>query len=255
MNCIICDKENEAKSIEHIVSESFGNKTYSVERNAVCDVCNSRFSKAEKKALSHSIFVMERARLGIAAKSGKSAKGQIGDLQIEGHPEFIKNRVGLKGLESKDLINHNPEKNTYDIVVPSFDKSEDGTSKLLLKMGLESLYKSKKSIFAKYNFTESKNFLTDKNNSDWPFITCQYSHPNFHSIPTYTDKYLLNNIYCKLLYQEFDEDTLLFKFKYGAIEMMINLLNRNIQWIQYHLQFGNSPSLYPKYYLKKLIKK
>ncbi len=27
-NCIFCDEENDAQSIDHIVSESFGNKSY-----------------------------------------------------------------------------------------------------------------------------------------------------------------------------------------------------------------------------------
>lgn len=122
MNCIICDTSNQALSIEHIVSESFGNKKYTTQRSVVCDSCNARLSRAERKALSHTIFVMERARLGIAAKSGKAAKGSIGVLDIEGSPDFKKNEVGIKGLQRDDFINHNPQKNTYEIIVPSFDK-------------------------------------------------------------------------------------------------------------------------------------
>ena len=70
--CIFCNKENQAKSIEHIVSESFGNKQYIVERGRVCDDCNSRFSKFEGEALSNTVFVMERAIFGIETKKGKT---------------------------------------------------------------------------------------------------------------------------------------------------------------------------------------
>lgn len=77
MECIFCDAPNDAKSIEHIISESFGSKDYVMPRSTVCDNCNNRFSKFEDKALSNSIFVFERARLGVVTKKGKNVKGQV----------------------------------------------------------------------------------------------------------------------------------------------------------------------------------
>ena len=74
MKCIICDSEDESKSVEHIVSESFGNKEYVMQKGEVCDICNGRFSKCEQSALSNSVFVMERARFGVESKKGRTAK-------------------------------------------------------------------------------------------------------------------------------------------------------------------------------------
>ena len=119
-------------------------------------------------------------------------------------------------------------------------------------MGIESLFTSQIEIFNKYSFSVLKNFLTGKTNLDWPFITAKYPHPLFKSVPKYNDKYLLSKIHCSLLYMEFNEATLLFKFKYGVVEMIINLLNREINWVPYFLQFGNVVNIHPEYYQKKL---
>ena len=84
MKCIICDKENESQSIEHIVPESLGNKSYIMVKGSICDSCNRGFSTFEKKALGNSVLLMERARQGIPSKKGKTAKGEIKGLGIEG---------------------------------------------------------------------------------------------------------------------------------------------------------------------------
>jgi hypothetical protein len=86
--CIFCDKDNYAESLEHIVPESFGNKLYVMEKGKVCDICNGRFSKSEGISLANSIFVMERARFGIVTKKGKNVKGKVNDLKIKGDEKF-----------------------------------------------------------------------------------------------------------------------------------------------------------------------
>jgi hypothetical protein len=196
---------------------------------------------------------MERARHAIVTKKGRNAKGTIGKMHIVGSPNFSKNIVQISGIKPQDVVSHNPETNTYKVLIQSFDKNENAASKLLLKMGFESIYESQKhTLFNKYKFSELTDFLTSKNNTDWPFITCQYQHEGFKSIARFSDNKYLNDLRCKLLYREIDPETLLFKFKYGAVEMITNLINRNLKWVPEYLALGNSPSLYPKHFIKKI---
>lgn len=252
MTCIFCDNENSAKSVEHIVSESFGNKDYVIEKGKVCDDCNGRFSKFEGVALTNSVFVMERARFGIETKKGRNAKGQIGDLKIEGDEDFRKYFITVKGKAT--LHDFDPTTNTGKIYISSFDKSEVATSKLLLKTGLESIYASKRDVFNKHDFSELKAFLTSKVNTDWPFMTTDYEIGKFQSVPEYTDKYKLTKIRCLLTYLEVDDKTLLFKFKYGGIPMTINLLNRNLDWILSTSKQDDKATVFPEHFRTKLKK-
>jgi hypothetical protein len=249
MICIFCDTENSATSIEHIVSESLGNKDYIIEKGKVCDECNGKFSKFENTALSNSIFVMERARFAIETKKGKSAKGKIGELEILGNENFKKGLVTFKG-EKIIFNNFNPETNIGSLTVATFDKSEVSVSKLLLKIGLESMYSSRRDVFKKYDFKDLKCFLTSKTNIDWPFVNTNYEFKKFQSVPRYTDKYKLKKRRCELKYLEFDDNILLFKFKYGGVYMTINLLNRNLDWIEL-LPNEEKKYAFPEHYRNK----
>lgn len=254
MTCIFCDKVNEAKSVEHIVSESFGNKFYVMEKRKVCDVCNSKFSKFEKVALSNSVFIMERARFGMETKKGKNAKGKLKELTIEGHPDFLEQHIYVKGISKENFKNFDPKTGVGELFVSSFDKSEVATSKLLLKIGLESLYTSRKKIYLKYNFNELTEFLLSNATYDWPFITTDAEFDKFDSIPRFDVKHKLNKIKCSLKYLEVDNKTLLFKFKYGDIPMIINLLSRNSEWILKTIEIDSKASVYPIHIGKKILK-
>lgn len=254
MNCIFCDRENDAKSIEHIVSESFGNKLYVMKKGEVCDECNLRFSKFEATALSNSVFVMERARFGIVTKKGRTAKGKVDDLTIEGDDDFRKNYLNVTGLNIDNFKDFDPNTNTGTLYIKTFDKSEVATSKLLLKVGLESIFKSQKTIFRKYDFKELKDYLLTKNNNDFPFLTTDFELKKFKSVPICTDKYLLKKNHCELKFLELNSETLLFKFKYGAVAMTINLINRNLEWIKEVKKSSTMANLYPMHYEKKLTK-
>lgn len=252
MGCIFCNKFNEAKSIEHIVPESFGNKKYVMQKGEVCDDCNHRFSKFENTALSKSIFVMERSRFGVASKKGRTAKGIVNGLIIEGDTDFEKNILNIGGLNSQNFKNFDPITKKGNLIIKTFDKSEESTSKLLLKMGLEAVFKSQKVIFKKYDFNDLKAYLSTHNNTDWPFLTTDFELGKFHSIPRYTDKYLLKQNHCELKYSEISNDTLLFKFKYGAVSMIINLIDRNLKWIKENMKNDVMAGLCPEHYLSKI---
>ena len=111
--CIICDSKNDSKSIEHIIPESLGNQHYTLEKGELCDKCNNLFSKFENKALSNSVFLMERARFAVKTKKGKTAKGKIDNLEIEGNKKFKKNHVEIKGLNNDNFKNYNPKSTTF----------------------------------------------------------------------------------------------------------------------------------------------
>ncbi len=254
MKCIICDSENTAKSIEHIVPESFGNKQYIMKRGTICDNCNSRFSKFEGKALSNSIFAVERARFAIPTKKGKNVKGKIGKFKVKGDEEFRKQHITLEGLEKEDLKNYDPEKETHQIRIESFDKSEVATSRFLLMLGIESIYKSKNRLYEKYDFTELKNYLINKSNKDWGFITNQKNPLIFISIPQGRLLKYLKGINCELKFNNEYEDELLFHFKYGGVGMTINLLNRELKWVDDYKEKYKEIIIFPQHLDKKYNK-
>ena len=255
MTCIFCEKENEAQSVEHIVPESFGNKKYTMQKGKVCDDCNGKFSKFEGTASANSIFVMERAKFGIETKKGKNVKGKVNALAIEGDKNFRKRLITVKGLNDENFIDFDPSTRIGKLKIMSFDKSEVATSKLLLKIGLESIYTSQRTQFNKYDFADLKGFLTAKNNINWPFLTTDFEVQKFNSVPKFIDKHLLKKNKCELKFAEINDDTLLFKFKYGAIAMIINLLNRNLDWIQVYLHNAPKAMLYPQHFRNKLFDK
>ena len=250
MKCIFHDQVKPANSIEHIVSESFGNSRYVITKGAVCDECNSKFSKFERKALSNSIFAFERARLGIKTKKGKTVKGKVENLEVEGDLNFTPQIVTIKGLDSASAQNYDPEKGTLQILVPSFDKSEEAAAKLVLKMGLESLFQSQLQLFKKLNLQEAKDYLLNKNTKDWPFILSNYEPTKFKSIPAKSDKYELGIKKIKLEYLELDENNFIVRFVFGEITLAINLLNRDPTWMDEFKINDKLGQVYPKHYRK-----
>jgi len=249
--CIFCDIENDSKSTEHIVPESLGNSDYILEKSKVCDSCNNRFSRFEAKALSNTIFLMERARFGRRTKKGKNAKGKVDKLSIEGDKNFTRNLLTVKGLDSENFINFNPETGQGDLIVKPFDKSEVATSKLLLKMGIESLFTSQKKIYMSYDFTDLRDYLLAKTNKDWPFVTNGKQQIKFEDIPQYSIKYKLSKMRVRLRYLEYDSNSLLFKFTYGCVTMIINLLNRDTTWMKDYNKKVQNLFIYPRHFANK----
>lgn len=152
MECIFCLKENEAKSIEHIVSESLGNTMYLMQRGAVCDTCNNKFAKFEREALSSTIFLMQRARMDIPNKKGSAAHGTLGGIGIQRNKNLEKHLVTLNGLPKEEIRDFDPKTGTFKLRLPTFEKNEVAVSKTLLKIGMEALYTSRRKIFKKYDF-------------------------------------------------------------------------------------------------------
>lgn len=254
MECIFCNSRKIANSVEHIVPESFGNKVYVMQKGKVCDLCNGRFSKFEDTALTNSIFIMERARFGVETKKGQNAKGKINGLIIEGDILKRPNYLTVKGLTAENLKDFNPKTEGGHLVVSSFSKSEVAASKLVLKIGFESIYTSQRPIFKKYEFKELKDFLTTKTNNDWPFLITDFEVEKFRSVARFYHKFYLKNIHCDLKYLEVNESVLLFKFKYGKIAITLNLINRNLNWVKTALAEDSKATLFPEHFKNKLEK-
>ncbi|MGE8536655.1 MAG: HNH endonuclease [Chryseobacterium sp.] len=252
MNCIFCNNENKATSVEHIIPESFGNKKYLMTRSSVCDACNAKFSKFEGKALSNSVFVFERARLGIKSKKGKNVKGKVEDLEVEGNKEFKKQIITVKGLDSKSVENYDKENGTLQMIVSSFDKSEEAGAKLILKMGIEALYTSDFNLYNNLDINEARDYLLAKNTKDWPVIISDYEPSKFKSIPKMDIKYELGIKQIKLEYLQLNENVLLVRFKFGGVIMMVNILNRDTNWITEFKTNDSLTQIYPKHYRDKI---
>ena len=253
MICIICGEENDAKAREHIVSEAFGNKDYIMPLGAVCDACNNKFSAFEGKAVSQTVFVMERSRMGIPTKKGGAASGSVGGLKIKGNGELTKNLVEMQGLTSDMVQNFDPVKGTFQVIIPTFDGTAVPTSKLLLKMALESLYVSRRKIYEKYDFSDLRAFLLNPAGADWPFMTTNAEVTPFISVPTFIDRYKLSGIRCTLRVSEVSDKVFLFKFKYGAVAMVINLLdNKGLLWMKAYQDADPKTMIYPEHFRVKL---
>ena len=238
MTCIFCDTIFTKSSIEHIVPESLGNLHYVLQANIVCDSCNNNFSKWEDKAITRSHLAFIRIKNAIKTKKGNPSSLQIGTIKALGSNRFEKDLIKINGAEKEEII------------IQDFDKSEMATSKVLLKIGFEALYKSNIKLFSHFNFTQLKKHLTKKDNKDWPFLTSHKQYYNFKSIPSFTDKYNLNKIKCKLMYDEISDKILLFSFKYDYWILTSNLLNRDYSWTTPYFENDLSASLYPIHFKK-----
>lgn len=139
--------------------------------------------------------------------------------------------------------------------VKQFLRSDLGYgSRFLLKMGFESLFKSQRKLFLKYDFTDLLEYLNNQSNTDWPFIRGNIDHYKFMDIARFGDKYNLSKIGCHLRYSEF-ENVFLFNFKYYYVNFKINLLNRNLDWIIPFLKNDGSTSIYPLHFKNKVEKR
>lgn len=253
MNCIFCDKVVEKNSEEHIVPESLGNEKYILKSGAICGACNNSFSKFEEKALSSTVIGMERTRLGVVTKKGKPAVAQSGDFKFTGNEEFKKNFITVQGLKPQHIRNFNLATRTFQIAVPGFEKGQMATAKFLLKVGLESLFQSQRGIFSKFAFKELKQYLSNESNIDWPFLTAHNKLSGFVSIPRFIDKYLLKKIHCHLEYLIVSDEALIFKFNYGAVQILINLLGRDIKWMEEYIKADKNATVYPEHKRTKKI--
>ena len=114
------------------------------------------------------------------------------------------------------------------------------------------LYTSKRNIYDKYNFSDLKDYLLGITNTDWPFLLTDAELTKFKSIPEQYLKYQLKKRRIILRYAELNQETLLFKFQFGSVPMLLNLVNRNLSWFKEYRNADATAQLYPKHFVTKL---
>lgn len=250
MSCVLCGNNESLTSIEHIIPESMGNKRYILPAGYVCKTCNNIFSKFEREILSNTIIGFERARFANRTKKGKLPNAKVGEVTMSGTQS--ENIIKLSGITSENIKNSNPRTGVFQVTVPGFQGNEMVTAKFLLKVSYLSLFKSRRKLFQEYDFSSLKDYLLNKSNLDWPFVTTQKDIYKFESIPSFTDKYFLKILHLKLLFCQLNPETLLFRFEYGGFMSTINLLNRNTEWLKIYNNMDNEIMIYPEYIKRKI---
>jgi hypothetical protein len=163
--CIICDQGNSFTKIEHIVPESMGNLHYILKPDVVCDECNNKFSEFEKKVLTKSIWGFERVRRAVKTKKKKPSESKT-NVKVRGDEKFRKNVIIISDLKDQDVTNFDEVLGQFKMTVKDFDGSENAMGKFLIKVGIESLFRSHKKFFAKHDFSEAKRFLRNIDTRD-----------------------------------------------------------------------------------------
>jgi len=254
MDCIFCNKPVTENSIEHIVPESLGNQHYILEIGSICRKCNNSFSDFEEKALTKTMLGFERSRMGIQTKKGKAAKAKSHNIQFTGDAAFRKNFIKISGF-TEDDIEEISQDGTFKVRILDFDKSDMATSKLMLKIGLESLYQSQRKIYKQHDFKELRDHLTKINNTEWPILTVKNPANVFQSAPRFLDKKKLKDFRCEILFHTTIDGEVILLFKYTILNYLVNLTNRGTAWVLPFLESDPYALLYPEHVRLRLNKK
>ncbi len=230
MKCIFCPSTEGLEIIEHIVPESLGNKDYIMDNAKVCGTCNAKFKDFENKAQYNTILGYERARLGHKSKRNKPAKGLINGMEWTANIKGEKNLVKAKGVNPDFFKKIGSD--LYELRIPMYDKTNVPISKLLLKIGIESIYNSLPEIAKKYDFSKAKSFLKGEKFYNWPYLIPKtYVSNRFNDFLNSKIANHLKKIGCRLSYRVYN-GYLLFRFKYGGFTGIICLNSTDIDWIE-----------------------
>jgi len=144
MKCIFCKEDScDSKSVEHIMPESLGNKSFILDEGVVCDCCNKYFAlKIEKPLLEQPFFLALRHRNFIESKRRKIPKGTVyfQSSGLIGELEWIK----TTGAVEKDLITNSVLLGTipFQQLTPIYIELEENNrilSRFICKVALEAL--------------------------------------------------------------------------------------------------------------------
>ena len=149
MRCIFCKKDSsETKSIEHIIPESLGNKSFVLPRGYVCDKCNNYFAREiERPFLEQMNVQLLRFEESIPNKKNRipTIKGLIEDEEVIVHKRIINNRAVTDVDISQELMNRlMKEKGETQLLLPAFNEKalppqNSVTSRLIAKIAFEAL--------------------------------------------------------------------------------------------------------------------
>lgn len=149
MRCLFCKQDSsDAKSVEHIIPESLGNKTMILPRGYVCDKCNNYFAiKVEKPFME--LLEIRQLRFQEMIPNKKNRMPQMQALYNGKFPVQLWYDVkqdDIKWYVDADVetLNEILDKKTEDFVFPAFTnetviQNSIIISRLLAKMALETL--------------------------------------------------------------------------------------------------------------------
>lgn len=149
MRCIFCKKDSaETKSIEHIIPESLGNKSFVLPRGYVCDKCNNYFAhEIERPFLEQMNVQLLRFEESIPNKKDKipAIKGIIENEVVTVRKKIINNEVTMGVEVSPELMNKLVKTDGESrLLFPAFDEEQlpphnNVTSRFIAKIAFEAL--------------------------------------------------------------------------------------------------------------------
>lgn len=144
MKCIFCGEDSSySKSVEHIIPESFGNKTAILPKGIVCDKCNNYFSrKVEGPFLDLETFQRLRQELELEKKNGKRITNYEYPKIGEGAVKQVSNELYLiysnDNKSESELVRDVAEyKNYLECTDKALLAENKFTSRLLAKIAVE----------------------------------------------------------------------------------------------------------------------
>jgi hypothetical protein len=97
MRCLFCKEDSSsAKSIEHIIPESLGNKTLTLPRGYVCDKCNNYLAReVEKPFLEREDMRLLRFQEEIPSKKNKFLllEGNWDGIPVEEKKKYTREKL------------------------------------------------------------------------------------------------------------------------------------------------------------------
>ena len=156
MRCLFCKKESiSAKSIEHIIPESLGNKTFILPRGYICDKCNNYFAReVEKPFLEHINMRLLRFHEAIPNKKNRipSISGVMGSTSVTLRKDIVNGDI-VTGVEMPPQLFYEiaKEQGKVELIVPALSENclppqNSVTSRFLAKIALEALADQLKGI-------------------------------------------------------------------------------------------------------------
>lgn len=150
MRCLFCKQDSsETKSVEHIIPESLGNKTFILPLGFVCDKCNNYFArKVEKQFLEQYDIKLIRFQQDIPNKKNKipTINGVFDKSIVKMCGDVIDGRIIHSIDMPEELIKRikNNELNKLQLILPAYVddhilENNSIVSRFLAKVALEML--------------------------------------------------------------------------------------------------------------------
>lgn len=149
MRCLFCKNDStNAKSVEHIIPESLGNKTFILPLGYICDTCNNYFARKVERPFME-IPEIQQMRFKLEVPNKKNRFPKIDGVLDNGSPIVLsKKQINNEIIHILEIAPEEIEKffvdNPTQIIMSIFTnetilKSDKIVSRFIAKMALEAL--------------------------------------------------------------------------------------------------------------------